>query len=154
MEIGVHRHRRFQTQSNFSFAFSRDLIPRNARQECVATMLKVSGLRSMLGPWSLCRHKSVQTVCISCLQAKGRQHHPSQNVSPAVTEFAGPVPEQSSHRGIHHQTIILRLHQTSDLKPHSSRLHVIVNTSFSTLFYIVQLHHLLGSRSIWVWAPV
>ena len=105
MDISVHRHQWFKvsgtprelcegaahiSQSEFYFV---DPIPNNAGQECVATSLKICSFSGLY----------VQTVKLtwvwicaddahaSRLQAKGRQHHLSQNIGPAVTRSAGPA---------------------------------------------------------------
>ena len=81
-----------------------DLIPSNARQECVATALTIclfSGLRSSL----LCTDLKVcvSTVCVgdmrvSLVQVKGRQHHLSENIGPAIAGSARPAPPALSER--------------------------------------------------------
>ena len=57
-----------ESQSIFRFAFSLDLIPSNARQECVATVLTICllsvsavllSVSAVLGPRILCVYKSV-----------------------------------------------------------------------------------------------
>ena len=69
-----------ETQSMFCFA---DLIPSSARRECVAIELLV--LRSPQFSFTLGPR-------VSRLQVKGRQHHLSQNIGPAIGGSAGPVP--------------------------------------------------------------
>ena len=107
MKIGVrqfqvHPKKRHTKASQYSATL--DLIPSNAHQECVATALTIylfSGLHSSLtlGPRSSCRHKSVLAIMrVSCLQAKGRQHHLSQNIGPAIAGSARPAPTALSER--------------------------------------------------------
>ena len=74
-----------------------DLIPSNARQECVATSLTIclfSALRRSL----LLSDREVRAgqICVgdmrvSLLQAKGRQHYLSENIGPAIAGSARPA---------------------------------------------------------------
>ena len=72
-----------------------DLIPSSVHQECLAFELLV--LRSpqfsfTLGPPKFVRAQiCVGDMRVSCLQVKGRQHHLSQNIGPAIAGSAGPV---------------------------------------------------------------
>ena len=95
MEIGVHQHRQFQvhpwnrakkqrTKASQYFV-TLDLIPSNDRQECSATVLTICLFSGLL---RLERKVRAGTN----LQAKGWQHHLSQNIGPVIAGSARPVP--------------------------------------------------------------
>ena len=91
MEIGVHRHRRFQVHpwpgtgrrsgarkpvnTSYSKQHPSRMCAWPPRSACPYPQFSFT-----LGPQSSCWHKSVLAICVSRLQAKGRQHHVSQNI--------------------------------------------------------------------------
>ena len=73
-----------------------DLVPSNARQECVATALTIC-LLLVLYYAQTAKFMQAQ-VCVgdmrvSRLQVKGRRHHLSQNISPTIAGSARPKPQ-------------------------------------------------------------
>ena len=104
--IAVHQHPRFQvhpwngakkrrTKASQYFV-TLDLIPSNARQKCVATALTICFYTqtAKFVRAQIC----VADMRVSRLQAKGRQHHLSENVGPAIAGSARHGPPALSER--------------------------------------------------------
>ena len=124
-----------------------DLIPNNARQECVATTLTMC-LFSVLIYAPTAKFVWAQIcVCnmrVSLLQVKGPQHHLGENTGPAIAGSARPaLPALSERNECVKEAVLLKLFkvQSSNLKSLQKKLGIpgclSRSASYSQALYIV-----------------